>query len=478
MALERPQTSPVEYIRLFRRNRSMRLLWSAGMISRLADWFHYIAIHTLVLRFFSDIADETVMFATVGFWTTVAFLAQMIPPFLAAPWIGNICDRYSRRQVMRAADLLRAILALSFLFISTRELLIVMIVLEVLLSILSGFFDTAQKALVPDLVERNDLVLANGIIQSTWSLATAMGAGLGAVALTWLDVPTAFILNAATFLISFTIISMIQSHEPHVEQPEAEEELSSGFSFDDPSGLAGESALQHPRGGKPSFMDALRYSFKRPSLLALLLIKPGWSLPGGTILILHTILGGKVYDTAIGFGLQGETIGIGLLHAARGVGALVGMIIAPIVFGLMVRRLFASTGFVFVVYGILYAGMSQVDHILTASLMLAVACMCSAQLWVAPAVVLQQVLPANIRGRIFALDSGFNLVALGISGFTAHQLLRLGYTPRSVALVAGIALIGFGFLYAYLSYRIRFDIQKLEESCRDMVKTEGVDAAA
>src|SRR5215470_10569123 len=95
------------YTQLLRRNRSFRRLWSGQVISELGNWFNFIAALGLV-RVVSH-ADPEV--------TTLILLFRLVPFTIFSPLAGAFVDRWSRRRVMIATDLLRVAAALGFLLV-------------------------------------------------------------------------------------------------------------------------------------------------------------------------------------------------------------------------------------------------------------------------------------------------------------------------------------------------------------------------
>src|SRR5690606_19073464 len=69
-------------------------------------------------------------------------------------------------------------------------------------------------------------------------------------------------------------------------------------------------------------------------------------------------------------------------------------------------------------------------------------------------------------GRVFAIDNGMAMVAIGLSGVAASLLLEWGVGPRTVALIAGVGLIGVGVIFAVLQWLLPASIGDLERECR------------
>src|SRR5258705_13754825 len=99
------------YLQLLQRNRSFGRLWVGQVISELGNWFNFIAALGLV-RVVSHTAPEA---------TTFILLARLVPFTLFAPLAGAFVDRWSRRGVMIATDLLRAVVAFGFLLVQRPQ---------------------------------------------------------------------------------------------------------------------------------------------------------------------------------------------------------------------------------------------------------------------------------------------------------------------------------------------------------------------
>src|SRR5580765_6022497 len=96
------------YGELIRGNRNFRNLLAGQFISELGNWFNFIAGLGLV-RLVSEASPMA---------AGIFFLARLLPFAVASPIAGTFVDRFSRRQVMIATDLIRSVVALSFLLVS------------------------------------------------------------------------------------------------------------------------------------------------------------------------------------------------------------------------------------------------------------------------------------------------------------------------------------------------------------------------
>jgi Bacterial protein of unknown function (DUF894). len=104
IAVERRET--IGYARLLRENPQFRRLWLGQVVSNAGDWFNNIAVLGLVLQLTNSPAAAG--------WVIIV---QQLPSFFLSPVSGAIVDRFDRRRVMIAADLIRAAIAMGFLLI-------------------------------------------------------------------------------------------------------------------------------------------------------------------------------------------------------------------------------------------------------------------------------------------------------------------------------------------------------------------------
>ena len=86
-----------EYVELLRGNKDYRQLWLGSVVSQFGDWFNLIASAALVANL-----------TGTGTAISYLFLARFLPLFLFSPLAGVLADRYERRYIMIASDLLRA----------------------------------------------------------------------------------------------------------------------------------------------------------------------------------------------------------------------------------------------------------------------------------------------------------------------------------------------------------------------------------
>ncbi|MCA1577705.1 MAG: MFS transporter [Acidobacteria bacterium] len=393
---------PVGYIDLLRRNRAFRQLWLGQVVSQLGDWFNTIALYTIILNLTGSGRD-------VG----LLLVARFLPSFLFGPLSGVVADRFSRQRIMIISDLLRAVVVLGFLFVRRADQLWIVYVLTVLQLGLSTFFEPAKTAAIPSIVEDRELVAANAISSVTWSVMLTLGAAIGGLITGWFGTDVAFILDAATYLLSAALIARIRVQKrPKREGPK----LTFGRAL-----------------GITQTLEGIRYVKDRPRVLALLLVKPAWGIGGG-ILTLLAVFGERIFPVG-----KSAATGIGVLFAARGIGTAVGPIVARRIAGEGEKRMQTSIGISFIIAGVFYAAFGSATSFILALVVLGIAHCGGSILWVFSTVILQRAVEDNFRGRVFAAELALLTLTMAASNYATGELLdRFQVSPRVVTIGIGI----------------------------------------
>ncbi|MDD5281246.1 MAG: MFS transporter [Candidatus Omnitrophica bacterium] len=182
------------------KNRNFFLLWIGQIISQLGDRLGQMALIAFV---YLRAPGSTLQMAKILSFT-------IIPVFIVGPLAGVYVDRWDRRRTMFACDFLRSLLVLAiplFLFYS-KSLAPVYLIIFTAFSI-GRFFVPAKLSIIPDLVDKKDLLIANSLVNTTGMIAATLGFGISGVLVEWLGAKSGFYLNSLTFLISGMFIFLI-----------------------------------------------------------------------------------------------------------------------------------------------------------------------------------------------------------------------------------------------------------------------------
>jgi MFS family permease len=392
----------VSYLSLLRQNRNFRLVYIGQTISQLGDWFNAVAIFALLL----DLTGS----ATAVAWMMIV---QFLPVAIVGPLAGVVVDRVDRRRLMIVTDLLRGCLMLVLLVIHRPDQVWIAYVVMAITVGAQGFFEPARTATIPNITSAEELMPANALSSATWSAMLAIGASLGGLVAAYAGRNVAFIVNALSFFASaFFIARTTYNSAPRkVARP------------------AGFLAIS----GITDFVEGFRYVRQRRHVAALMLVKAGWGLAGGVLLLL-TIFGQRVFP--VGIGAAG---GIGILYGARGVGAGLGPIALRWILGQEPGRLRQAIAPAFFMVGIFYIALAGARTLWMAAACVLLAHFGGSILWVFSTVLLQLEVPDRFRGRVFAAELALvTLMSSASSYWTGYQLDRVGWSPRTLAFALGV----------------------------------------
>lgn len=409
--LEISPVSFASYARLLSGNPNFRRLWSAQVVSEIGDWFYTLAIYNLLLQLTGRAGS-----------VALALVLQVLPLTLIGPTAGVVNDRLRRKHVMIASDIGRMLIVFCMLFVRSKDLVWLVYPLLVAETLLVAFFEPARNALIPNIVEREDVVLANTLSSTTWSVNLMLGATLGGVVAALLGRDAVFLLNALSFLASAVLIGRMHVAEPHAEggHPFRAREL-----VDFTPILAGiRYVREHVRLRATIFVKAGN-----------LIIGPGW--------VLFTVMGQNEFAVRWrGMAPErGAFLGMSLLLGARGVGALLGPLLTASWAAHWRHRLEVAIFWGYLAAAAGYALLGVSGHLWQACLCVALAHFGSSIVWVFSTTLLQMQSDDKFRGRVFAADLGLCMFTIAAGAYLAGRFVDWGFAARHVASVAGVLML-------------------------------------
>lgn len=394
------------YWSILRDNRDFRQLYIARLVSFAGDWFLVVPLVGLVY----EASDSP--FAAAALVAIRAF-----PPLILAPVTGFVSDRFDRKKVLVITDIVRAGLASSLLATDV----IGGIWFPFLIAALDGggasFFYPASGAALPNVVPPRDLGAANVMMGSAWGAMAALGAAMGGFVAVVVSRDAAFVINAASFAISAVLISTIR-----VPLQDVAQRAVVGF--------------------MTSIRDALRYARQNVRIAALLSSKAMHSITSGGAVGLFAVISFALFDAG--------DAGTGLLFGARGIGNLIGPIIAFRIVGNSLERTLGSIGFAMAVWGLSYLLVGVAPTLLLAIVAVTVGHMGGGTEFTFSTYGLQELSTDGVRGRVFALDFGLFTLASAISALIVGALAE--FIPlRTLIVGLGSTAIVIGLLWYRLT---------------------------
>jgi predicted MFS family arabinose efflux permease len=256
---------------------------------------------------------------------------------------------------------------------------------------------------------------------SAWGTMLAVGAAVGGVVVATLGNDAAFVIDAVSFAFSAFLIWRIRT--PFSEKRGSEE---------------------HP-GVVEATREAVVYARRDHRVLALLMVKGGFGLAAG-VLVLISVFAEKVFDAG--------AIGIGILMGARGLGALIGPFLGRWIAGPDDRRLFTAIGLALATFGGSYVVFGFTPTLALAFVVVLFAHLGGGAQWSLSTYGLQRIVPDFIRGRIFSFDFALITLTLAISSAAAGWAAdRFG--PRIAASGAGAVALLWAIVWWFSTRQIR-----------------------
>ncbi len=322
-----------------------------------------------------------------------------LPGVILSPFVGSWIDRTHRRRVLILADLLRAAALLTLPLMAWLNAITIgqLTGVATAVALFSMFFQTADNAYLPTIVERDQLLEGNSKLAATEAVAEVAGPALAGIAIQILTAPVAILFDALSYLWSAALLGSIKRSEPALvtgeEVPNLWRETKQGIRF----------VFEHP--------------VLRPLTLCLATATFFMSF-FAPLYVLYVVRELGVQPGLFGFIIAlGGLSGLAGAHLAAWAGRrfparklLIGALVA---FGVMMCFIPLAQG----------------------PIWLAVAALCLSQLFgdglyvvfSTNAVVLRQrVTPDHLRGReggtLHLLTGGLGLIAALIAGFMAEQI--------------------------------------------------------
>ncbi len=379
-----------EQAKLF--NRNFVLLWQGQLVSQLGSQAFAIAMMFWVKH-------ETGSASLMG----LVMMVSMLPSVVLGPIAGTVADSYSRRNIIILSDIVRGVIVLSlaaFLYFSpviVAGIIVWLFVVNLMLGVISAFFNPAITAAIPDIVPADKISGANSLNQSSQQVSMFVGQALGGYLFVLLGAPLLFLVDGLTYLFSAASETLITIPQTVPERAPSWRARIRQFKADTCAGL--QYAWGHA-GLRALFFSATFINFFAVPLLILLPfyvedvlhVSPAWY---------GYILASFGFGALLGYGLAGTLRFRDETRSKVVLGSLILMAGCLPVFS-VVRN--ANVALLLMTLVGILNGFFNINVITT----------------------LQTATPANVRGRMFGLlmtlTSGLTPIAMGLAGVAADLL--------------------------------------------------------
>ncbi len=188
------------------RNQAFVRVWSAASISIFGSLITRIALPLVAILTLNAGPIEVALLRSMD------LIAALVIGLVAGAWV----DRLKRRPVLIWADLIRAVLlaTIPISFMLGTLALWQLIAVAGLAAVLTTFFDAADNAYLPTIVERERLVEANSALAASGSVAEFAGFGISGFLVQLLSGPITIVINAVTYVVSAILLLSVRHEEP------------------------------------------------------------------------------------------------------------------------------------------------------------------------------------------------------------------------------------------------------------------------
>lgn len=397
------------------RSKAFRRFWLGMMISRAGDAFTTVALSWVVL----DIAGPVqlgVVLACFG-----------LPRIVSGPIAGRLLDRSQPRILLTIDNLARGLLIATVPWLLWLHHLVVadLCGIAVVSALLSSVTEVAEAALVPRLVDDEQLDAANSLLSANWELAYIVGPAIAGLIVATIGAPFALLFDAASFAVMAAFCVSLPPFRPARELAPA--------------------IADTPDTGRRNWLG-LGLLLRFPAVLVLSFCSFGMLFLDGIATVLY-----PVYCRSF---LHVDAAGYGVLVSVAGIGALLGVVLGVGWFGRLAPSL--RIGAVIVCGAPLFGLLRLAPDLPVAALLLGLAAFAWGPYYVFERTLVQRLVPEDIRSRLvgarmtisslgFPLGSAIGGALLGALGLRtvipaiACAYLALGLLPLLAPALRGLA---------------------------------------
>ena len=376
------------------KNRGFSLLWTGQLISTMGSALTSLAASILVYRLTHSAMSVGLM-----------LMATAAPTVLVGLFAGVFVDRFDRKRIMMAADLIRAVLV--FLIpVLVQQNIVWLYVIVMISSAVGQFYDPAHESVLPEVAADEELAAANSLMVISAFGSTAIGFAASGLIAGATDIKWAFYLDTLSFLLSAACVYMIRIKPIAVEENATPAVV-----------------IQNLRAG-------IRFLFNSPILRSLFFV----SIP-----------------TLIGFGLSNSLLlpfaltalkatefEYGIQEGMTSLGFVAGSLLMAAVFDRMREGAWIAVSFIcMALVGIVFSFVSSVP---LAIALLTISGFVNSPSAIARRLVLQRNTPREMRGRVtsafFVARDVFFLIGMASAGLADLINVRVMYLISALLILS------------------------------------------
>lgn len=395
-----------KYYILLRYKPNLRVLSSIQFICYFGMWFSHTGIFTLLI----DISAPV--------WAiTLAAAMAFIPNVILAPINGVIVDKFNPKKLMMLMLFIEVITVFMLVFIDDISLIwLLFVIIFVRMGVGVVYFQT-EMSLLPSLMNKKNLKLANEIHSIIWAVSYTAGMGLAGIFIYYFGVKASFLFDFGLYIIGMILLTKLKA---------------------------------------PEVIKATSQNIFKMMKEGLIYIKANKTLMH--IIFLHAFVGVTAYDNLIALMAKyeyKEIMSISLIIGFMNMTRAISLVIGPMILSKFINNKTLIWLFIGEFLGIGLWALLQFDYYLGLIGLLA-AGFCTSTLWSYTFTMLQNNCDKSFYGRAIAYkDMVYYLVSATIS-FMIGILYESGISLAMITFLMALIFLFGAFYYAYVYRRYTF----------------------
>jgi MFS family permease len=331
-----------------------------------------------------DVKDRT----NSGLWVGAVLIVEFLPTIFVGLTLGPLLDRFERRKLMIASDLVRVAVFCALPFATSPGAIVA---LAAVAGLANGFFRPAVYAGVPNLVPEEQLPEANALLQTVENVSWMIGPILGGLLTAAAGPNAAYWINAVSFAISAALVARIPARKL-------------------------QSATALSRGHWTDLTDGFKVVLHSRALMAVLVAWGIASFGIGAANVAEIFLAKNVFNAG--------DFGYGLLYGAIGAGLVLGSFLSSFI----VDRIGTARtyGGALALMSVGFGAAAISPNVWVAAAFCVVGGLGDGAAIVCNALLVQGGAPDQMRGRALTLVMSATYLLTGIGTVLAGALLHLG----------------------------------------------------
>lgn len=385
------------------KNHPFRSLWLGQVFSQIA--INMMAF-VLILRIYETTKSNTAV--------SILVLCIGLPAVFLGMLAGTLVDRWDKRSVLIATNLIRMILILGFFVTSASLFWVYVLVLGISAS--TQFFVPAEAPTIPKIVNKDLLLTANSLFTFTYYTSVMFGFILSGPALRLFGPHNVFLFLALLLAVAAYFVAQIPKQETAEKVKIGKEDISQVWQ-------EFKNGLEFIKSRKEILQPILLLTASQALIACLAALSPGFA---------HKVLHVKIKDASY------------VLIGPAALGMVLGSLLVGHFGAKISKKKLINLGII--LGGVLLLGLAGVvryAHVLVAMMAMFSLGVANALIDVPANTVLQEKAPEEVRGRVYgvltAFVGGAAILPVILTGLAA-DLFGVG----TVILTMGLLILSYG----------------------------------